>query len=273
MSLIQEALKRKMEEKSGAAAAASPPPPPSSLAAPPPVPSSAAPPVGVLSGMTVHAPGRDRGNTAKIIGMVAGILGMVVVALVLIFMAVKSWSIKGPAFTQAVPVAGPVVMTAASAPMLPATSQEKGTSANVAQSVNPLASITERVSDMKTKLIESRNEDAAITGNRPPEPMPRIAPMASEPPPPSRPDLAVALGAGGGTPAVQFHEFSLWPRMTVNGILAKGTRGRGMAIINNQMISVNESFDGVRLVEVRGQGVLLEFGGESRFVEIGQTVQ
>ena len=265
MSLIQEALKRKMEEKGGASPAASPPPPPAALATPPPAPVSMPAPAPVPSGMTVHEPAPDRGNVVKIVGMVGAILVMVSLAGVLLFMAVKSWSNKGSAPTQAAPAEKPlsVASTPAATPIPPS---------GEGQAASPIASISDRVADMKGKVLDSQNEGAEVTGAKPPEPAPRAVPVAAAQPPP-REEPAAAFGAGGGTPVVQAQEFSLWPRVTVNGILAKGTRGRGMAIINNQMMSVNESIEGVRLVEVKGQGVLLEFGGESRFVEIGQTVQ
>jgi len=267
MSLIQEALKRKMEEKSGAAPAASPPPPPLALATPPPAPADvhATPPMP--SGMTVQEPSPARGNVVKIIGMVGAILVMVSLAGLLIFMAIKSWSSKGASPTQASSSDRPLseVSVPSSVSVPPA--------AGAGQPVNPMASITERVSDMKGKVVEAQKEGAEITGGRPPEPEPRAAPVAAVQPPPAHVDVAPAAGTAGSAPVVESQEFSLWPRVTVNGILAKGTRGRGMAIINNQMMSVNESVEGVRLVEVKGQGVLLEFGGESRFVEIGQTVQ
>ncbi len=266
MSLIQEALKRKMEEKGGAAPAASPPPPPAALATPPPALASIPAPVPVPSGMTVREPAPDRGNVVKIVGMVGAILVMVSLAGVLIFMAVKSWSNKDSSPTQAAPSVKPlsVVSTPAAAPIPPP---------GQGQAASPVASISDRVADMKGKVLDSQNEGAEITGGRPPEPAPLAAPVAAAAPPPPRAEPAPAFGAGGGTPVIQAQEFSLWPRVTVNGILAKGTKGRGMAIINNQMMSVNESVEGVRLVEVKGQGVLLEFGGESRFVEIGQTIQ
>ena len=262
MSLIQEALKRKMEEKGGGTPAATPPPPPAALATPPPAPVSMPAPVAVPSGMTVQQPTQDRGNLVKIIGMVGAILVMVSLAGVLIFMAVKSWSSKRSPQGQAASVEQPLAAAAAAA-------AKPVSSASAGQTPSAVASIADRVSDMKGKVLESRSEGAEITGDRTPEPAPRPLPAVVEQPAPR----VEASSAGGGTPVVQAQEFSLWPRVTVNGILAKGTRGRGMAIINNQMMSVNETVEGVRLIEVKGQGVLLEFGGESRFVEIGQTVQ
>ena len=267
MSLIQEALKRKMEEKSGAAPAASPPPSPLTLATPPPAPADVRPAAPMPSGMTVQEPAPVRGNVVKIIGMVGAILVMVSLAGLLIFMAVKSWSSKSSMSTG--PAREEKPLSEASVP----SSVSVPPAAGAGQPINPIASITERVSDMKGKVVDAQKEGAEITGGRPPEPEPRTAPVAAVQQPPPRVDVAPAAGAAGSAPVVESEEFSLWPRVTVNGILAKGTRGRGMAIINNQMMSVNESVDGVRLVEVKGQGVLLEFGGESRFVEIGQTVQ
>ena len=242
------------------------------MASPPPAPVATPPPAPAHAGMTVQEPERERGNVVKIIGMVGAIVVMVVVALGLIFMAMKSWSSKGSATTQASPASKPNNIAS-----MPATSAHAAKpSEDVAQPANPLASVTERVADMKSKVIESRQEGAEITGDRPPEASSRPAPAATPPPqpsPPPRAEPAATASAGGSAAPVQAQEFSLWPRVTVNGILAKGTRGRGMAIINNQMMSVNESVEGVRLVEVKGQGVTLEFGGEVRFVEIGQTVQ
>ncbi|HEY8241002.1 MAG TPA: hypothetical protein VIH35_06120 [Kiritimatiellia bacterium] len=185
---------------------------------------------------------------------------MVAVAVVLISLALKSWSSRQAA-------------AAAPAQALQPAAGADGSQAPV-EGRSSYGTVIDRVNDMKTKVGEVREEGSQATGDFQTEPGPSRpvaaapdavpAPVAKAPPAPP-PVVAEA--------PEDSDSFSLWPRITLNGILSKGTQGRGIAIVNNQMMSVNESIEGVRLLEVRSNGVLMEFGGESRFVETGQTLQ
>jgi hypothetical protein len=62
-----------------------------------------------------------------------------------------------------------------------------------------------------------------------------------------------------------------WPRVEVGGVIAGGSPKNNSAILNGDMIRMNRKIEGVRLVEVKEDGVTLEYGGDQRFVEIGAT--
>lgn len=64
---------------------------------------------------------------------------------------------------------------------------------------------------------------------------------------------------------------SEWPRLTLNGVMAQTGPAQGSAIINGTMVEIGEKIEGVRLVEVRRSGVLLEFKGNTQFVRVGQS--
>lgn len=90
--------------------------------------------------------------------------------------------------------------------------------------------------------------------------------------PETTPAEVVAAAAGAsGSPAPPPVSESGWPLIHVEGVMASATPSRSSALLNDQMIRVRQRVDGVRLVEVRTEGVLLEFKGETRFVETGTT--
>lgn len=64
---------------------------------------------------------------------------------------------------------------------------------------------------------------------------------------------------------------SAWPRLTLNGVMAQTGPGQGSAIINGTVVEIGEKIEGVRLLEVQRNGVLLEFRGNTQFVRVGQS--
>jgi hypothetical protein len=82
------------------------------------------------------------------------------------------------------------------------------------------------------------------------EPAPRVQPAQPEPEPAPR-------------GAVR------WPALKLTGVLGQGRSGS--AIINDQVLAVNETIKGVRLAAVGRQGVELEYQGERRFVKVGTS--
>jgi hypothetical protein len=62
-----------------------------------------------------------------------------------------------------------------------------------------------------------------------------------------------------------------WPTIRVGGVLTGGRRSRASALLNGEMIKVNYSLNGVRLVSLTEDGVTLEYRGEQRFVETGRS--
>ncbi|MBU4201273.1 MAG: hypothetical protein L6455_09650 [Kiritimatiellae bacterium] len=60
-----------------------------------------------------------------------------------------------------------------------------------------------------------------------------------------------------------------WPTLKLTGILASLSAGEGSACINNQIISIGGQIEDVTLVEIRSDGVLLKYGGETKFLKMG----
>lgn len=87
------------------------------------------------------------------------------------------------------------------------------------------------------------------------ETLPPPAPVAAVEPP------VVALAPGA------------WPLIKVEGVMAGSEPSLSSALLNNEMIRVRHRIEGVRLLEVREEGVLLEYKGKSRFVETGTTTR
>lgn len=82
------------------------------------------------------------------------------------------------------------------------------------------------------------------------------------------PDPLVARPAAPeAAPAPVAVEPVIWPMLTINGLVGKGEQGAAM--INAQIVGVNETIEGVKVIDIKKQGVTLEFEGEKRFVKVG----
>lgn len=60
-----------------------------------------------------------------------------------------------------------------------------------------------------------------------------------------------------------------WPSLKLTGMLSNVNAGEGAARINKQMVFVGGQIEGVTLVEIRSDGVLLKYGKETRFLKMG----
>ena len=63
-----------------------------------------------------------------------------------------------------------------------------------------------------------------------------------------------------------------WPSLKLTGLLNNVGADKGTAFINKQMIFVGGQIEGVTLVEIRSDGVLLKYGGETKFLKMGGVV-
>ena len=102
----------------------------------------------------------------------------------------------------------------------------------------------------------------------PPSPPP-VQPAAQPPPAPS--GLSSVIAALMPPPAAPEPPASQWPRLKVVGVIGRGGRGDGTAIINGTMFEVNEQVQGARVVEVSSTGVVFELKGQTQFVRVGHT--
>lgn len=61
-----------------------------------------------------------------------------------------------------------------------------------------------------------------------------------------------------------------WPKLALTGVIGSGNTGS--AIINNEVLAVDEIIDGVRVLSVTTKGVELECGSERRFLRVGDAI-
>jgi hypothetical protein len=62
-----------------------------------------------------------------------------------------------------------------------------------------------------------------------------------------------------------------WPYLTINGVLGEGKTGS--AVINNEIVGVDETIQDVKVVSIGNQGVQLEYMGETMFLKVGNSTQ
>ncbi|MBT7700716.1 MAG: hypothetical protein HN700_10515, partial [Verrucomicrobia bacterium] len=93
-------------------------------------------------------------------------------------------------------------------------------------------------------------------------PIPIADPGASSTPPP-----VASVGADPAQPVAVAVEPVEWPTVTLQGVIGRGKNGS--AILNNKVLAVDETIEGVRVISVGKQGVELEFKGRRRFIKVG----
>ena len=65
----------------------------------------------------------------------------------------------------------------------------------------------------------------------------------------------------------------VWPAATISGIV-KGGRGQGGAIIiNDKVIGVGESIDGITVTAIEAKGAMLEYKKQRRFLKVGKSLE
>ena len=109
---------------------------------------------------------------------------------------------------------------------------------------------------------------AAVPDSPPAVPPP--APVAGEPAPATAAAEAAVAEPAVPAPDPEPAPASAWPAIVVEGVVAGADPGRRSAMLNGQMVFLNQRIEGVRLVEVTDQGVRLRYQGQDRFLEIGQ---
>lgn len=61
-----------------------------------------------------------------------------------------------------------------------------------------------------------------------------------------------------------------WPDLTISGVVGK--EQKGAVFVNDKVIGVNETVEGIRVVAIKPQGALLEYQGETRLAKVGQPL-
>lgn len=60
-----------------------------------------------------------------------------------------------------------------------------------------------------------------------------------------------------------------WPELKLSGVLRGSGHKESSAFINGKMYSVGQTVEGVEIVEIQPQGVVLKYSGETRFLRVG----
>jgi hypothetical protein len=73
--------------------------------------------------------------------------------------------------------------------------------------------------------------------------------------------------------AVAERDPGAWPELDVTGVLTKRDPSLSTAIINKEIVGVNEQINGVTILEVEAYGVWAEYGDETRYLRVGRKVR
>jgi len=185
------------------------------------------------------APKKEKGALPTLIGILLVIGLLVGGAIWMIMFAVQQWRSSSSDETIAAPaVAAAPVEAVASAPAKP----------DVPEAAPP-------------KIAKP----AAVAGTEKAPP----AVVAPKPPaaPPAKP--TVTPEPTPATPPAKPRTPVKWPSLALQGVIGRGQNGS--AIINDQVLAVNETIENVRVVSVGRQNVELEHKGERRSLKVGMT--
>jgi hypothetical protein len=64
----------------------------------------------------------------------------------------------------------------------------------------------------------------------------------------------------------------VWPRLKLSAIFSNGGSGQSGARLNNRLILLGDQIEGVTLVEIRRDSVVLKYGKETRSLKMGLTL-
>ena len=82
------------------------------------------------------------------------------------------------------------------------------------------------------------------------------------------PDVAAAKAPE--TPVPPPASLIKWPDITITGVVGK--EQKGSVFVNDKVIRVNETVEGIRILAIKPQGALLEYQGETRLAKVGQPL-
>ena len=263
MSLIQEALKRQQEESTKTPAVTKPPIPGLAMKAkppgaaetppdtdrpaspaipptvPPPLPAQTQPPALPKNTPLETPPPEEEVPPAerKALSMLAIIIIVIVVLLMagisMVYFALMKMKREAPAKAMAVLKPAITQMVAVATQVVHTTSSSNA----------PAAALPAGQHDATQKV-------ATVTATNVPA-VSNTTPAIAQPPPVK--------------PPVE------WPPLKLTAILGKGMKGA--ARINGQVVLVGETVEGVTLVQVNEQNVLLEFEGEKVSLRIGASTR
>lgn len=264
MSLIQDALRRQQEEFEDGVTRKTP----TTISEPPvtetmpvmgrPAPTASTP---VTAPTPVPPPPPPRYlKASKAWLSMAGIGGIIVIALVAGGIVVK-WTL--------LTVRKNMDMVQRVSRQVPSGSQPQGPQAGeVPQVATPVSGkATEPVAGVEPVPSKSKapSAPAAVPDTAAPQGAVSPVPVAA-----ASPEFQVApMGSEVPGKAVTVPPPLQWPVLKLTGVLSSWGVGEGAARINNQMVFVGGQIEGVTLIEVRQDGVLLKYGEETKFLKMG----
>jgi outer membrane biosynthesis protein TonB len=195
-------------------------------------------------------PRKEKGPLPTLLGILLVIALLVGGAIWMVIFAVQQWRASGdeavaaPAVTAAPVDASAPVEAPAPAPVEPV--EEKATPPTLAKPAEPAPPV--EPAPVETEPAPPPPKKPDVEPTEPPEPAPAPAPE------PAKPKAPVA-----------------WPSLALQGVIGKGQNGS--AIINDQVLAVNETIEDVRVLAVGRQNVELEYNGERRTLKVGMTTR
>ncbi len=61
----------------------------------------------------------------------------------------------------------------------------------------------------------------------------------------------------------------IWPDLKLSGVLKGISQKQGAARINGKMVFIGDEIEGVTLLEIKDNGVILKYGNETKFLKVG----
>lgn len=264
MSLIQDALRRQQEEfetsQSKPEPATGPVATEPSVPAEMPIADVPAPTAAEQPGEPAPPPAGRAGRPGMLIAGILVLATVTVVAggLLVLFFGRKTGAEASRTATEQIAVVQPA------APLQPAaTAPEPAPPTTVpatkVQPVEPAVPAKPNTED-KASVAAVAELSPTPAANAPPE---RRAEVKAELPGGGA-SAAKAAPAPVATPPLE------WPRLRLSGIL--NSMGAGAARINNRMVFVGEKIEGVTLVEIQADSVVLHYGNETKLLKMGNIL-
>lgn len=129
------------------------------------------------------------------------------------------------------------------------------------QPVSPEAFVPKHQSESESGRGEPQSEKNLEAGDTGSKPVAVKAGLHRDEPAPAR-----AKAPPVSSPAVR------WPALKLTGILHGSGPAESTAIINGKMIGAGQTIEGVMIVEIQANHVLLKYGSEKKFLRVGATL-
>ncbi|MBL7077883.1 MAG: hypothetical protein ISS31_10465 [Kiritimatiellae bacterium] len=190
-----------------------------------------------------RAPKKEKGALPTLMGILFVIGLLVAGAIWMIVFAVQQWKGSDSDETAAAP--------AVTAP------------AEVSQPVEPdVAPTAPKIAKPTAPAKPAKPEPTPVAAPAKPTPKPTVKPTVKPAPKPDPKRVAAPT-----KPVAPVK----WPALALQGVIGRGQNGS--AIVNDQVLAVNEAIEGVRVLSVARQSVELEYEGERRTLKVGMSTR